>query len=87
MSFRLYSGKQLEVDNVIIDNKIQSKGFGSKFFEEIERWAYSNDFNTVELKTYLENDRSHKFYFNRGYKILGFHFQKHIRSKIIESEI
>ena len=32
ITVRLYSGKQLEVDNVIINRDVQSKGFGKKFF-------------------------------------------------------
>jgi GNAT superfamily N-acetyltransferase len=75
---RLYSGKQLEVDNVVIDSSQQSKGFGRMFFEFIENWAKKNDYNTIELNTYVQNSQSHKFYYNLGYSILGFHFWKHI---------
>jgi len=75
---RLYSGKQLEVDNVVIDNLHQSKGFGKLFFEFIEDWAKKNEYKTIELNTYVQNSKSHKFYYNLGYSILGFHFWKHI---------
>jgi len=78
ITIKLYSGKQLEVDNVIIDSNIQSKGYGKKFFEFIEKWAKENGCKTVELNTYVQNSRSHKFYYNLGYSILGFHFWKHI---------
>jgi GNAT superfamily N-acetyltransferase len=78
ITVRLYSGKQLEVDNVIIDNDIQSKGYGKKLFEFIEKWAKENNCKTIELNTYVQNSRSHKFYYNLGYSILGFHFWKHI---------
>lgn len=78
ITVRLYSGKQLEVDNVIIDSNIQSKGYGKKFFELIERWAKQNGCKTIELNTYVQNSRSHKFYFNLGYSILGFHLWKHL---------
>ena len=78
ITVRLYSGKQLEVDNVIIDNNIQSKGYGKKFFELIENWAKENGCKTIELNTYVQNSRSHKFYYNLGFSILGFHFWKHI---------
>jgi len=78
ITVRLYSGKQLEVDNVIVNPVIQSKGLGSKFIKLIEHWAKENDCKTVELNTYTQNSRSHKFYFNQGYQILGFHFQKEI---------
>jgi len=78
ISIRLYSNRQLEMDNVIIHPSIQSKGYGKLFMKEIESWAKANDCQTVELKTYVENGRSHKFYFNQGFHILGFHFQKNI---------
>ena len=78
VTVRLYSGRQLEIDNVIIDPSLQSKGFGKAFMEEIEAWAKSNACKTIELNTYTQNHKSHKFYYNQGFRILGFHFQKEI---------
>lgn len=78
LTVRLYSGKQLEVDNVIINQNIQSKGYGKTFFQFIEKWAQEKGCKTIELNTYVQNSRSHKFYCNIGYSILGFHFWKHI---------
>ncbi len=79
ITHRLYSGKQIEVDNVIIDPSIQSKGYGRFFFQKIEEWASTNDCMTIELNTYITNSRSHKFYFNLGYSIIAYHFQKKIK--------
>jgi GNAT superfamily N-acetyltransferase len=73
---RLYCGKQLELDNVIIDEKQQSKGLGKIFFDKIEAWSLQNNYKSLSLNTYVSNSRSHKFYYNQGYSILGFHFQK-----------
>ncbi|VXB77050.1 GNAT family N-acetyltransferase (fragment) [Flavobacterium sp. 9AF] len=75
---RIYSGKQLEIDNVILDKEHHSKGYGTILLNYIEEWAKQNEFETIELNTYVQNYRSHKFYFNQGYKILGYHFQKKI---------
>lgn len=76
ITVRFYSGKQLEVDNVIVDPGLRSKGVGKFFFTCIEEWANRHDCKTIELNTYVQNSKSHKFYFNEGYAILGFHFQK-----------
>ena len=76
ITVRFYSGKQLEVDNVVVDPGLRSQGVGKLFFEGIQAWAEANDCKTIELNTYVANSKSHKFYFNEGYKILGFHFQK-----------
>lgn len=78
MTVRFYSGRQLEVDNFIIDAKIRSQGLGQVFLTLIEEWAKEKGCQTIELNTYVQNSRSHKFYFNSGYSILGFHFQKTI---------
>jgi GNAT superfamily N-acetyltransferase len=78
-SMRIYSGKQLELDNVVIDEKLQSKGLGTIFFNKIEEWALQKGYQSINLNTYISNSRSHKFYFNQGFKILGFHFQKLIK--------
>lgn len=79
ITVRFYSGKQLEVDNVLIDKEYQSKGLGKLFFEYIEQWAKENECKTVELNTYVRNIGSHKFYYNLSYSILGFHFWKELK--------
>jgi len=78
ITIRIYSGKQLEVDNVIVDPDLRSKGVGKFFFRHIDQWAIQNGCQTIELNTFVQNAKSHKFYFNEGYKILGFHFQKQL---------
>jgi GNAT superfamily N-acetyltransferase len=76
ITVRFYSGKQLEVDNVIVDPDLRSRGVGKYFFAHIQEGALEHDCKTIELNTYSQNSKSHKFYFNEGYIILGFHFQK-----------
>lgn len=73
---KIYCGKQIEIDNVILDEKHQSKGYGNILLDFIENWAKENHCETIELNTYVQNSRSHKFYFLKNYSILGFHFQK-----------
>jgi GNAT superfamily N-acetyltransferase len=79
ITVRFYSGKQLEVDNVIVEPDQRSLGVGKRFFSFIQQWAVEHQCQTIELNTYIQNSRSHKFYFNEGYSILGFHFQKVIK--------
>lgn len=76
VTVRFYCGKQLEVDNLMVEPTLQSKGYGKILMEYLENWAKENGCLTVELNTYVFNERSHKFYFNQGYKIIGYHFQK-----------
>lgn len=78
LTTRLYSGKQLELDNVIITNAERGRGKGVAFLTLIEAWAKDQGCESVELNTYVTNSRSHKLYHGLGYRILGFHFQKQI---------
>ena len=71
---RHYSGRSIEPDHVMIDQKYQSKGLGKQLFNWIFDYARRNNMEAVELNTYVRNTRSHKFYYNNGVEILGYHF-------------
>lgn len=79
ITVKLYSGKQVEVDNFIIDESYQKKGHGKLLLDSIEDWAYENDFNNVELNAYVFNHVAHKFYVKSDYKVIGYHYQKKLR--------
>ncbi|NQY08531.1 MAG: GNAT family N-acetyltransferase [Flavobacteriales bacterium] len=78
ITIKFYSGKQLEVDNFVIDNAKRSNGLGKQFVKFIEEWAVVNECRTLELNSYVGNTRSHIFYERHGYFPLGYHFQKHM---------
>jgi GNAT superfamily N-acetyltransferase len=78
ITVRLYSGKQIEIDNVVIDESLHGKGYGKSFINLVQEWAQDNGCVSMELNTYIENSKSHKFYFNEGYRIMGLHMQKDI---------
>jgi GNAT superfamily N-acetyltransferase len=75
---RHYCGKTVEPDHVIIDKSYQGKGIGRKLFDWIFDYAKQNGLEASELNSYVENTRSHKFYYNLGYEIKGYHFVKHL---------
>lgn len=79
ITVRLYSGKQLELDNVIILPKHQSKGYGQHFLDHLEAFAEERNCLTVELNAYVGNNKAHQFYERLDYVKLGFHFQKKIQ--------
>lgn len=73
---RHYSGKSVEPDHVVIDEDYRGKGLGKQFFKWIYNYVKEKGFEAVELNTYVANAPSHKFYFNEGFRILGYHFFK-----------
>ena len=80
MTTKFYSGKQLEVDNVAVASKYRSQGIGAELLSCMEAWAKDQGCISVELNTYVYNDKSHKFYFNQDYTIIGYHFEKKVNT-------
>ncbi|WP_111708686.1 GNAT family N-acetyltransferase [Lutibacter citreus] len=74
---RLYCGKILEPDHVIITSQYRSKGLGKILFNWIYNYAQSIGYEASELNTYISNVKSHEFYENEGYKKLGYHYIKY----------
>jgi GNAT superfamily N-acetyltransferase len=75
---RLYSGRQFELDHVVIDESERGRGHGAAFLSHIEEWARKEGAVTCELNAYVTNALAHKFYFDHSYTVLGFHFQKRL---------
>lgn len=78
-STRHYIGKTVEPDHVVINEEYRNKGLGKKFFKWIHEYTQSKGCEAIELNTYVENRKSHKFYYNEGYEIFGFHMLKVLR--------
>ena len=78
-STRHYIGKSAEVDHVIIDDSHRNLGLGQIFFKWIYNYLIEKGCEGTELNTFVENRKSHKFYYNEGYEIFGFHMVKVLR--------
>lgn len=75
---RHYSGKSVELDHVYIKPEFRGKGLGKKFMNWIHDYCKEKGCESIELNTYVQNYPSHKFYYNDGFEILGYHFLKKI---------
>ena len=73
---RHYAGKSVEIDHVFIETAYRGNGLGKTFFSWICNYVSAKGCNTAELNTYATNYASHKFYYNEGFNILGYHFLK-----------
>ncbi|PKH50824.1 GNAT family N-acetyltransferase [Tenacibaculum sp. Bg11-29] len=78
-SLRHYSGKSVEPDHVIIDESYRGKNIGKQLFNWIYEYTKQKGYEVIELNTYTGNRKSHKFYYNEGFEIYGFHFVKVMR--------
>ncbi|WCO01057.1 GNAT family N-acetyltransferase [Psychroserpens ponticola] len=73
---RHYAGKSVELDHVFISEDYRNKGLGKQFLEWIYNHVKTKGVKAAELNTYVQNYSSHKFYYNEGFEILGYHFLK-----------
>ena len=80
---KLWCGKYLELDNVVISKKHRSKGIGQKLFSFMEGMAEEEDCNLMALDSYSDNFAAHKFFYSQGFVPRGFHFINVLNDKAI----
>ncbi|WP_396173853.1 GNAT family N-acetyltransferase [Flavobacterium sp.] len=73
---KLWCGKYLELDNVIVHPNHRSKGVGKLLTEYLNQKAIETGCKLVALDAYTTNFPAHKFYYNHGFVPKGFHFVK-----------
>lgn len=73
---KFWCGEYLEPDNVFVLPELRSAGIGAKLMDWLEDKARELGCKCVALDSYVTYAGAHKFYFRRGYEIVGFHFIK-----------
>ena len=73
---KLWCGKYLELDNVIVSKEYRSKGVGKILSDFLDNKAHLNNCTILVLDAYTSNFQAHRFYYNQGFSLKGFHFVK-----------
>jgi ribosomal protein S18 acetylase RimI-like enzyme len=73
---KLWCGKYLELDNVVVAAKARSKGIGKLLTDYLENKAIELKCTIMVLDAYTNNFGAHRFYYNQGFGPKGFHFIK-----------
>jgi ribosomal protein S18 acetylase RimI-like enzyme len=60
--------KNIEIDDMCIDENYRRKGVGKKLFEEVEKYAKEIGVNNIELMVWEFNQSARKFYEYIGFK-------------------
>lgn len=71
---KLWCGRYLELDNVVVSKKYRSKGAGKKLFDFMQKKAEEENCNMLALDSYSDNFKAHKFFYGQGFIPRGFHF-------------
>jgi ribosomal protein S18 acetylase RimI-like enzyme len=73
---KLYSGKYLEMDNVVVAASHRSKGIGHLLTDFVTAIARQEGCAMLMLDAYLDNQKAHNFYESQGFVKRGYHFLK-----------
>ena len=73
---KIWCGKYLELDNLVVDPGVRSSGLGTALIRHLEEFARAEGCNLAVLDSYTSNHPSHRLYHRLGFEIWGFHFVK-----------
>jgi GNAT superfamily N-acetyltransferase len=57
----------VEINGLVVDNGIRSRGIGKILLSAVEEWARSIGFDVISVHSNVTRDRAHRFYLNNGY--------------------
>lgn len=70
-------GRRLEVDDLVTAAAAtRLRGYGATLLDALEAKARALGCPTITLNSATRRGRAHRFYFRRGYTVLGFQFSK-----------
>ncbi len=73
---RFWCGDFIDLDNVVVDEKMRSKKIGKKMIDWVEKEARRLQCDQLGLDCYVTHHGAHRFYLREGYIIKGYHFIK-----------
>jgi ribosomal protein S18 acetylase RimI-like enzyme len=76
IGYKLWSGKYLEMDHVVVHPEYRSSGVGKIMTSYLTEIAKKEGCAMMALDTYTHNFGAQKFFFNQGFVPKGFHFVK-----------
>jgi len=62
--------KYIVIDNIVVDEKHQNKGYGKKLLDYIIKYAKDKNYNDIELYVYCFNKKAIKLYEKYGFENL-----------------
>lgn len=71
---KLWCGKYMELDNIIVAEAYRSKGVGEHIFNEAKTLSNELGCSILALDSYTTNFKAHRFFYNQGFAPKGFHF-------------
>lgn len=64
------SRKELFIDDLCVDESVRRKGIGKTLFDYVYKYAKDNNFDSITLNVWENNDKARHFYDKLGFEIL-----------------
>ncbi len=71
-----FAGRQLYVDDLVVDAAHRSRGVGRLLLHWIESRARQQSCQVLALDSGVQRDGAHRFYFREGFRIASYSFRK-----------
>lgn len=71
---KLFSGRNLYVDDLVTDVKHRSRGFGSALLKWLANEARTHGCTQLELDSGVQRCEAHRFYFRERMHVSAYHF-------------
>jgi len=71
----LYCGQLLYVDDLVVDERVRSQGYGSRILDWLKDEARREGCTELQLISRVVREQAHRFYFREGLGIECFHFR------------
>ena len=78
---KIYAGKHIEPDNVIVHPDYRNKGVGMLLLDWIHAYGKSIGCLTAEINSRVTNAGGNTFWEKMGYEIVGYHFIKSLQNE------
>lgn len=73
---RFWCGDFIDLDNVVVDEKVRGGGVGKKMVDWVEKEARRLKCDQLGLDCYVTYHAAHRFYVRENFIIKGYHFTK-----------
>lgn len=77
---RLYCGKYLHVDNMIIDEQHRRQGHARQLVQWLKDEATRLECDTLLADTYVENYPAHSLFIKHGFHVRGYHLKMNVKN-------
>lgn len=74
IGYKLWCGKYLELDNVVVSKEYRSNGIGQMIFDRMKELGEEEKCTMLALDSYTTNFDAHKFFYKNDFQPRGFHF-------------